>query len=620
MSTLVLHLVIIVNIYFLALTLYNIRYLNLHSFRTMLRREAPLEPKVSVILPVRNEEAHLAACLDSLLDQSYSNYEIVVVDDNSEDATPAILASYAAHNARMRTLRGRPLEPGWNGKSFACSQAIAAAEGDYLLFTDADTVHDADSISWAVRSIRDHDADFVSAYVRQQLGSLGELLIVPVMYIMTALLIPLGLIPRRNSTMLSFAIGQLIICRAEALRTIDGYERFKGSVVEDLSMAREMKRAGFTTLFLDAKVHVSCRMYDSFLTAFRGIGKSLFGAINSSLILLVVLTCIIFAAIEYPFYRALTGVLAGEPLLSPLTLPVGLFALTWLAKMHNRRISILAVALYPVTFLCLILLALYSAAATGFGAGLEWKGRYVVADLKSEGTAGRPLQIVDFRPLYRLIADIVFLITLGVVFLFAKVVLGLEIAGRENLEGARGRGLFLISNHVLYLDSSLVACAIFPLRTFFSALEETFSMPVVGGYIRLLGAFPLPRENTMRRIAEPIRRMLAMRRSVHFFPEGELVRRSTELREFKAGVFLLAVEHDAVVVPVTFVLHRRPLLSNVFPGAFRVRVVIQEPLDSRYYLARAGRRSQAIREMTEEAHLRMERLIRAELSERVRTG
>ncbi len=623
---LVLRLAILLNLYFLFLTYSNIRYLRRYSRPSPAEAPSDELPKVSVILPVRNEERRLRECLDSLLTQSYPLFEIVAIDDNSIDSTPEILAEYAQRDRRVVVVKGEPLPAGWSGKSFACHQGIRFASGEYLLFTDADTRHGPESLDWAVRTIRKTGADFLSAYVRQRLGSVGELLFVPTIYVMTALLLPLGLIPRRNSSLFSFAIGQFMLCRSDALRAIGDYERFRGSVVDDIAMARELKGAGFRTIFLDAQGYVSCRMYSGLRTAMRGVGKSLFGAINSSLILLGALMCLILIAIEYPFYSTMTGVLAGSPLIALHDVPVLLFLLVWFLKLHDRKVPALAVVLYPFTFFLLMLVALYSAAMTGLGIGIEWKGRLVTAgsgalsdghaQLREASVSSPPLgltaeepRIVDFRPLYRLVADAVFLVTLLLVFVATKLLFDVTVEGRERLKGVSGRPAFLVSNHLLYLDGAMVACAIFPRRTFFSALERTFSMPFVGRYIRLLGAFPLPEHDPLRGIAQPLERMLAMGWFVHFFPEGELHLRSEEIHEFKLGVFLLATMHDAAIVPLTFVLLPRPLLGRLIPRAIKVKIVVQDPIEPRDFLARHERRSAAIRAMAEETRSSMLRVI-----------
>ena len=140
-------------------------------------------------------------------------------------------------------------------------------------------------------------------------------------------------------------------------------------------------------------------------------------------------------------------------------------------------------------------------------------------------------------------------------------------------------GYFLISNHTLYLDPGVIAHAIFPKRTYFSAMAETFERPFLGGFIRLLGAFPLPERACFQRIMPAIEWALRRGRCVHFFPEGELTHRGQDPAEFHAGVFYLANRFDVPVLPVTLVIEDRYLLGVRLGGPFiRVTVVIGEPI------------------------------------------
>ena len=116
--------------------------LNMKSLRVP-PRKASLKnpPMVSVIVPARNEEANIGNCLESLVRQDYPDFEIIVVDDNSEDATARVAQSIAQRDHHVRVLCGEPLPAGWAGKPYACFQAAQQAKGDWLLFTDADTTH-----------------------------------------------------------------------------------------------------------------------------------------------------------------------------------------------------------------------------------------------------------------------------------------------------------------------------------------------------------------------------------------------------------------------------------------------------------------------------------------------
>ena len=360
-------------LFFLALSL-----ANCVAFRRLTHPPRTIgSPRVSILVPARDEETNIGPCLDSLLDQDYGNYEILVLDDDSSDRTGEIIRDYAAKHPRLRALSGKPLPDGWLGKHYACHQLSKEADGDYLLFTDADTVHARTSVSWAMTNMLDHDADFMSAYTRQKIGSFGEALVVPGMYLVTALLLPIWLIPRSRRASISFAIGQFIITRKSAFWSVGGYEKFKDSIVDDLAMVRQMKSIGCKTLFLDGKDFIGCRMYHSYREAFGGIVKNLFAALDKKLYALIGLFLLIVLAIELPLvnlaYRLSTG---GDHLLLS-ALPVGLFLVTWLLSLLDRKLSPLVPLLYPLLFLNLMAISVVSAAKTGYGSGALWKGRRV---------------------------------------------------------------------------------------------------------------------------------------------------------------------------------------------------------------------------------------------------
>ena len=120
-----------------------------------------------------------------------------------------------------------------------------------------------------------------------------------------------------------------------------------------------------------------------------------------------------------------------------------------------------------------------------------------------------PDRIINRSPFFRLLAPVVFWLTLGLVVIADKMLFRLRVVGRENLRLLpRGRGCFLVSNHTLYLDPALVAHAVAPRRTAFTVYQETFDMPFVGNYIRLLGAFPLREHDPLRKIIPVVRETL----------------------------------------------------------------------------------------------------------------
>ena len=120
-------------------------------------------PTVSIILPARNEEEFIGKCLDTLVNQDYNNYEIIVIDDSSEDDTRKIILEYAEKYKKIVPVFARPKPDGWMGKNWACMEGYRKAKGDLLLFTDADTSHSKKVISLAVKHLNSFNLDALSA-------------------------------------------------------------------------------------------------------------------------------------------------------------------------------------------------------------------------------------------------------------------------------------------------------------------------------------------------------------------------------------------------------------------------------------------------------------------------
>ncbi len=581
--------------YFLFVTLFNIAYLR-RTRSVAPRTDGPL---VSIIVPARNEEHNIAGCIDSLLSQNYGPIEIIVVDDDSEDRTAEIAAAYSAENSEVTVVSAGPLPTGWMGKQHACSEGVRYASGELLFLTDADVVHTPDSVGYAVAAIEARRASFLSGYVGQDMRSFGERLIVPMTYIITALLLPIPFLTSRLFPEWALAIGQYMLIRRDALEAIGGYAALKESLVEDMAMARAVKAAGKKTAFVDARAAATCRMYDGYRAAFRGFAKCIFGAVGGRAWVIGALAAAVLLFIVLPFVTwgrmVLTHGLPGEPAAAPVVL----FFITWALTLYDRRVPPGLALLYPLAFANLVLLGAVSMLRTGFGAGIEWKGRLV--------RCGRPdlpdPEILNAVGVYRFVSFLVYSFVFALVVVYNKVVFGLRVEGRSKLRELQG-GFFLISNHSLYLDPAIVAHAVFPRRTYFTALEETFDRRFLGGFIRLLGAFPLPEAFCLRRIMPAVEWALNRGKCVHFFPEGELYHYNHRPAEFSEGVFYLAHRFRVPVVPVTLVVTPRRLFGReIARPLVRVSVMIGEPLYP------SDLKREAVRAMARRAREEMSRAI-----------
>src|SRR6478672_1713707 len=136
-------------------------------------------PRVSVIVPARNEARNIERCVTSILSTTYPNLELLVIDDSSSDGTAEIARKAIGNDARARVIHNSPLPDGWFGKQWACATGASVSEGTLLQFTDADTVHASDLVTRSVNAIVRTDADLFSVAGSQELGGFWEKVIQP---------------------------------------------------------------------------------------------------------------------------------------------------------------------------------------------------------------------------------------------------------------------------------------------------------------------------------------------------------------------------------------------------------------------------------------------------------
>jgi 1-acyl-sn-glycerol-3-phosphate acyltransferase len=164
--------------------------------------------------------------------------------------------------------------------------------------------------------------------------------------------------------------------------------------------------------------------------------------------------------------------------------------------------------------------------------------------------------IINISRPFKVASFLVFHISMIIIMTFNLVVFSLRIKGRKNANIKRA---FLVSNHLLYLDGPVVAHTLWPQRCYYSALEKTFQVPVLGTYLRLMGVFPIPENNPIKKVLKPIELSLHLCGYVHFFPEGELYRLNQRLKEFQDGVFFFSILKKVPVIPITIVVKKRRL-------------------------------------------------------------
>ncbi len=337
----------------------------------------PQFPRVSILLPARNEEAVIGECVRSLLAQDYPDFEVLVLDDGSTDGTGAVLAGLAQEDSRLRVLSGRPLPEGWIGKHWACQQLADAATGELLLFTDADTVHHPQALRLGVSALLAERADLMSGFLRQRLLTWGERLTVPTIFWCFFSFLPLVIAHRARAPGLSLTNGQWMLFRRSAYEAVGGHAAVRESPIDDISLGRRVKAKGLHWRVVDAGEYVSCRMYPGFRAAIEGFTKNLFAVFD-------------FRLAEYLFVWVWMALVTVEPLAVAVLWPLGVgqdvfspwLALVavaemlalWGVAMARLRLPRYLALLYPLSILLLVFIAFRSMLWTATGRA-TWKGR-----------------------------------------------------------------------------------------------------------------------------------------------------------------------------------------------------------------------------------------------------
>ncbi len=335
-------------------------------------------PKVSIIIPARNEEANIATCLASLMEQDYTHFEIIVLDDNSNDGTAGIVRQLLERDSRVRLIQGEPLPEGWAGKPHACMQAAREAKGDWLLFTDADTIHTPDMLRRTLALAIEKNAALLSGFPRQITDSLSQKIVIPMIYFIIMSWAPLWWLQQSSKPIASVAIGQFLLFSRKAYWDIGGHEAVKDRITEDLFLGAEIAKNGGRHLAADLSDVVSCRMYDSLNSVWSGLSRTLYGVSSISSIALAALVIIGYTCFVWPFF--LLGRVAFSSSYIPVWAPLVIFQVGMLFIMRRWvdarfKESPVSTAFFPLGMVFLIAIVINGMARQLAGASVSWKQR-----------------------------------------------------------------------------------------------------------------------------------------------------------------------------------------------------------------------------------------------------
>lgn len=348
---------------------------NLFSVPKLRSPKKKRDARVSILVPARNEENNIERCMRSLLSQQYDNYEVIVLNDNSTDSTGEILERLSEEFPRLKVMKGKPLPEGWLGMCWACMQLAEAADGNYLMFFDADTWHEPFVLGATLEIFEKMDADCISGIAKQHLGTLGEMFSVTLAPWGMMSFFPCVIMHNFRFKFPSIAAGLYMCFKKDRYFEVGGHGAVKFNAVLDKDLAKLMKGRGMKVVMVDATEAVHARMYHSMKEAFAGFGKNMFAAFEYRLIPFLGAFVAMLSAVLLPFaYLAANGATSNPELVSRAVILIGLSLALWLIVHIKTKLPIWLAFLYPLLFTSWFLMALNSIRHALFGKS-SWKGR-----------------------------------------------------------------------------------------------------------------------------------------------------------------------------------------------------------------------------------------------------
>ncbi len=328
----------------------------LSSYRSRRRSGSPL---FSVLVPTRNEARTIRECVQSLLAQDYPNLEILVLDDNSEDRTPVLVAALAEHDLRLRLIRGRPVPAGWTSKAWACHQLSQEAQGEYLVFTEADTIFGPEALSAALEALHWTGADLLSAWPRQAATGWIERLVLPLQQFGLFCFTPIRFIAGRAEPSVVAANGRFLFFRRLAYDHTGGHAAVRSELAEDVALARRLRALGGRLSVLDGTDLIRVQS-PGLHKLWPALSRSLFAPFGYSLPFIAAVVAVFVVLFVLPVGFLLTGVLNRQFSLDWTWVPLYQMALIIASRaLIARRFGfpVWDALLHPISVLMLLAIA-----------------------------------------------------------------------------------------------------------------------------------------------------------------------------------------------------------------------------------------------------------------------
>jgi len=352
---------------------------NLRAFRPAPQRPAGPAPRVSVLVPARNEERAIGRLCRDVLASEGVDLELVVLDDSSADRTAAIVDELAAQDRRVRLVAGRPLPAGWCGKQHACWQLAEAARHDTWVFLDVDVSPEPSAVARCVAFLDDSNAALVSGFPRQATACLLDWLLLPLIHFILLGFLPIARSRQDRSPGLAAGCGQLFVTRRGDYERAGGHAAIRASLHDGVKLPRAYRRAGLATDIFDATDLASCRMYERSADVWNGLSKNATEGIGAPATI-VPFTVLLAGGQILPAGLVAWGLATGWQGFPQWAIPVacGAAGLVWLPRLLDAirfRQSLASAAAHPVAVAVFLVIQWVALARRQLGLKTSWRGR-----------------------------------------------------------------------------------------------------------------------------------------------------------------------------------------------------------------------------------------------------
>ena len=335
-----------------------------------------LTPQISILIPARNEEGGIEAAIRSALATENAEVEVVVLDDHSEDNTPAIVSRVALLDSRVRLENAPELPSGWCGKQHACHVLSQRARYEYLLFQDADVRLKKDCAPRLVAFMEASKAELVSGIPWQETGTWSEKMLIPLIHFMLLCFLPIKRMRLFSSPVLAAGCGQLFLAKKYSYEAMGGHTAIKQSMHDGITLPRAYRNNGMMTDLCDVTELAECRMYRGFGQVWFGLAKNATEGMAKPF-LLTLFTIFLLVGQVIPFgilgfvcyFESSWGLRLGSVLSVCFA-----YRARFIAKVAFRQ-SLFGALMHPFGILMLIVIQWYALIRQGIGKPSGWKGR-----------------------------------------------------------------------------------------------------------------------------------------------------------------------------------------------------------------------------------------------------